>query len=107
MPKIKRKSPSRITSIEMLARVLGLTVPQVIAAINNPVLWELIGGGYGNRGLPVMALTEPARKELVDTLSGAISSLSKRLDEGELAAAPHILQLSLQKATLQSIQPSN
>ena len=43
-PKVKKKSPSKITPLEAFAKAYRITIFQAIAAIGNPVLWEIIGG---------------------------------------------------------------
>ena len=60
--KVKKKSPSKTIDIEAAAAVYGMNIFQLIAALNNPVLWEIIGGevvggGEAGRG-PVAAIHE-------------------------------------------------
>lgn len=44
----KPKGPANITPLEAAARAYGVTIYDLIAAIRNPVIWEKIGGGFGN-----------------------------------------------------------
>ena len=37
------------TSIEALARSMGVSVYELVAALRDPAIWEIIGGGFGNR----------------------------------------------------------
>ncbi len=65
-PKVKKKSPSKITPIEAFANAYNITIFQAIAAIGNPVLWEIIGGeviggGETERG-PALAIHEYIQK---------------------------------------------
>jgi hypothetical protein len=104
MPKVRipRKSPGKTPAIVAMANVLGLTVPEIIAALRDPALWEIYGGGFGNLSPQLVALTESAKQELITTLDNTISSLSKRLEAGDVSAAPHILRLALHRASLRS-----
>lgn len=64
--KVKKKSPSKTTPLEALAHAYNITIFQAIAAIGNPVLWEIIGGeviggGEAERG-PALAIHEYMQK---------------------------------------------
>lgn len=55
---VKKKSPSKTTPLEAAAAVFGMNIYQLIAAMNNPVLWEIIGGEVigGGEGRPAAAI---------------------------------------------------
>ncbi|MDE1862589.1 MAG: hypothetical protein KGI33_06730 [Thaumarchaeota archaeon] len=52
--KVKKKEPGKTKPIQAFANEMGMTVPEVIAAIADPVIWEIIHGGFGS-GVPVAA----------------------------------------------------
>jgi hypothetical protein len=90
-PRIKKKSPSKITPLEALARAYDITIFQVIAATNHPGLWEVIEGEVigGGEAKPAAA---QAIHEYLQKYAAKAKSSNKAPNKAKAAAPKTVTQ---------------
>jgi hypothetical protein len=86
------------SSLEASANALGVSIFTILAASRDPVIWELIGGGFGNR-VPAN-LTAAGKAELRKNLNAINSGLIERAKTGDVNAALASVGISWQLAGL-------
>jgi hypothetical protein len=88
-----------IPTLEALAAAGGVSVLLILAALRNPAIWEVIGGGPGG-GIDPRTLTAEGKQELHSALGDILSGVMSKVKEGDLAAAVIASQLATQRAAV-------
>ena len=88
-----------IPTLEALASAGGVSVLLILAALRNPAIWEVIGGGIGG-GIDPRTLSAEGKQELHAALDEILSGVMRKAKEGDLGAAMVASQLAMQRAAV-------
>jgi hypothetical protein len=88
-----------IPSLEALAAAGGVSVLLVLAALRNPAIWEVIGGGIGG-GIDPRTISAEGKQELHAALGDILSGLMGKARQGDVVAAGLAAQIATQRAVL-------
>lgn len=88
--------PAMELTPEGLASAYGTSLIMILAALRNPIIWEVIGGGPHS----AVSLSPAGKAELKKNLNTILSSLMSRVQSGDVAAAQVAVGVSAQLATL-------
>ena len=91
-PDIERLIPT----LEALAAAGGVSVLLILAALRNPAIWEVIGGGPG--GVDPRTISAEGKQELHSALGEILSGVMSKAKEGDIAAALIASQIAFQRA---------
>jgi|SRR5690349_13425238 hypothetical protein len=84
-------------TLEALAAAGGVSVLLILAALRNPAIWEVVGGGPGG-GIDPRTISAEARQELHSALTEILSGVMSKAKEGDIGAALIASQIALQRA---------
>ena len=88
-----------IPTLEALASAGGVSVLLILAALRNPAIWEVIGGGISG-GIDPRTISAEGRNELRGALSDILAGVMTRVKEGDLGAAALASAIATQRAAL-------
>ena len=89
---------SFIPTLEALASAGGVSVLLILAALRNPAIWEVIGGGPG-AGIDPRTISAEGKAELHASLSEILSGVMGKVKEGDLGAALVASSIAVQRAS--------
>lgn len=86
-------------TIEAMAAAGGVSVLLILAALRNPAVWEVVGGGIGG-GIDPRTLSAEGKSELHTELGEILSGVMGKVKTGDLGAALVASQIATRRAAL-------
>jgi hypothetical protein len=86
-----------IPTIEALASAGGVSALLILAALRNPAICEVIGGGIGG-GIDPRTVSAEAKAELHSSLSEILSGVMVKVRDGDIGAALVASSIATQRA---------
>jgi hypothetical protein len=74
-----------------------VSVLLILAALRNPAIWEVIGGGIGG-GIDPRTISAEGKQELHSALGEILSGVMSNVKQGDVAAALIASQIAMQRA---------
>lgn len=86
-------------TLEAMAAAGGVSALLILAALRNPAIWEVIGGGIGG-GIDPRTISAEGKAELHSSLGEILSGVMGKVKEGDIGAALVASSIATQRATL-------
>jgi hypothetical protein len=95
----RREIERLVPTLEALAAAGGVSVLTILAALRNPAIWEIVGGGPGG-GIDARTLSAEGKAELHAQLGEILAGVMSKVREGDLGAALIASRIATQRAAI-------